>query len=119
MANEYVMIVPDLAAIELMKASPEIIPMLEHVDNEIVDDARRMAPKRTGLGAASIHGHVTFNDGEWQGRIGWDVARYYMGFQDRGTRFMPPKLFIELATDRHADLKTEGSDPREGNISHG
>jgi hypothetical protein len=40
--------------------------------------ARTMAPRRSGRGAASIHGETVAGPDGWEDRIGWDAAHAYM-----------------------------------------
>ena len=43
--------------------------------------ARGRAPRRTGAGAASIHGEVVDAGDGFEGRVSWDIAHDYMRFQ--------------------------------------
>lgn len=56
--------------------------------------AKQLAPKRTGRGAASIHSEAELVDGEWNVDVSWSRERYYMYFQERGTRYMRPHSFL-------------------------
>lgn len=78
------------------------------VRNELDDDGRavaayaaRIAPKRTGAGAASISQDTRLDAGEWVTHISWDQLHRYMVFPDVGTRYQRAQHFLETALDQY------------------
>lgn len=64
----------------------------------VVRGAQAMAPKRTGLGAASIHAEF----GEQSSvDISWSRERYYMKFHELGSVHLPARPFLVPALDRY------------------
>lgn len=79
--------------------STDVRDLLLEVARPIVDSARVSAPKRSGAGARSIHAEDVLDGFEWTVRIGWTVERYYMRFQDEGTKYIDARRFLELALE--------------------
>jgi HK97 gp10 family phage protein len=69
---------------------------------QVASTAAGDAPRRSGAGAASIHGQMVPEDGQWTARVSWDRAHFYMRMQNLGTRFLPAQHFLERALDRFA-----------------
>lgn len=69
---------------------------------QVTAAARPAAPRRTGAGAASIHGETVLEDGEWEARVSWDRLHWYMRIQDLGSRYVRAQHFLEHALDRYA-----------------
>lgn len=69
---------------------------------QVANIARASAPRRTGAGAASIHGETVLEAGEWTARVSWDQLHQYMRYQDLGTKYIPAQHFLEHALDRYA-----------------
>jgi HK97 gp10 family phage protein len=59
--------------------------------------AARLAPKRTGAGAASIHAEPQ-PDGSW--RVSWGRGRDYMRFSEFGTKHEAARPFLRPAAKR-------------------
>lgn len=72
-------------------------PQVRDVAARIAADAQRMAPKRTGKGAASIHAEAQ-PDGSV--RVSWDPAHFYMLFQEFGTQHQTARPFLRPAAYR-------------------
>lgn len=68
----------------------------------VVTDARRMAPKRTGAGAASIHAEYGRDRRGWHGDVSWDQRHFYMRFAELGTRKQRARPFLRPALRMHA-----------------
>jgi HK97 gp10 family phage protein len=75
---------------------------LQAYGKAIAQTAAADAPRRSGAGAASIHQETAVEDGGWAARVSWDKSRYYMSFQDLGTRYLPGRHFLEHALARYA-----------------
>jgi HK97 gp10 family phage protein len=78
---------------ELMR-SPEMRQVLLDAVAPHIALAQQLAPKRTGLGAASIHSEPVLTDTGWEDDVSWTRERYYMYFQEKGTRYMRPHSFL-------------------------
>jgi hypothetical protein len=65
---------------------------LSRETDALAADMRDHAPVRTGAGRQSIGGQVLMTPEGWVGVASWDVAHYYMGFQDRRKPFAEPAL---------------------------
>lgn len=87
-------------AIDALAADPHIVPVLLDAAKPVVDQARFNAPRRTGLGAASIEAQP-FNEigGEQTVHISWDRQHYYLGFHDLGSSQLPARHFLEDALE--------------------
>lgn len=53
---------------------------LQARSDAVAAQARGRAPRRTGAGAASIHGEVVSAGDGLEGRVSWDSAHAYMRF---------------------------------------
>jgi len=62
-----------------------------------IELARAAAPKRTGLGAASIHAEAVLDGQEWEADVSWTQEHYYMKFQEEGWRYRGPHPFLAPA----------------------
>lgn len=82
--------------IDGLSADPEIREMLHAAAEQmVVPLAQANAPKRTGAGAASIRSESVLDGPVWVEHISWDQDHFYMYFQDRGTRVLPARTFLE------------------------
>lgn len=79
---------------------PEMRHALERVCDDIARDAALAAPKRTGLGAASIHTEMHLGPAGWEGRISWTRDRYYMYMHEKGWLDVPARPFLRPAAER-------------------
>lgn len=101
MATDVRVIVDDNGIRQLL-ASDEMRDYALEVADPIVAQARMLAPKRSGQGAAAIHSEALFAGFEWLVRIGWTDRRFYMRFQDQGTRgpwAVDARHFLEIALE--------------------
>lgn len=71
----------------------------DDVGDLVADDARRNAPKRSGAGAASIHSEPYLFPEGWGAQVSWDLAHYYMIFQEVGTIHVPEQRFLRDALE--------------------
>lgn len=62
----------------------------------VAENARALAPKRTGKGAASIHAERT---GPAEFKVSWDQEHFYMQFAELGTEKEAPRPFLRPALD--------------------
>ena len=68
--------------------------------NEVAADARRLAPRDTGKGAESIRAEVSSVTADKASvDVSWTERRFYMKFQEFGTRFHSAKPFLRPAFD--------------------
>lgn len=99
---EDVIVVLDLAAIDAVMDDPGFADELLNQARPIVTTARGLAPvRRSGSrgGAASIQATAVHEDVGWTAHVTWDDAHSYMRFQDRGTRYVTARRFLERAAD--------------------
>jgi hypothetical protein len=84
-------------------ASRQMRDALLDVADPIVEAAAFLAPKRSGRGAESIHSQPLLEPDGWHVRIGWTTDRYYLRFQDQGSRGKhpdPARHFMLTALER-------------------
>lgn len=65
----------------------------------IRNDARLLAPRRTGKGAQGITARARVRRGEGEMRIGFTRKRWYMRLHETGTVKMPARPFLRPAFD--------------------
>ncbi len=97
MADERVVV--DDRAIEDLAGSLDVLQVLLDAADPIIDRAQGRAPKRTGEGAASIHGEPVLDGPDWTVRIGWDRDHFYLYFHDRGTEKLAARPILEPALE--------------------
>lgn len=98
-----VRVVWDQQALAALERDPVLLRNLEASVAPLVRDTRAAAPKATGVGAASIRAELAPGvDAAWEVRVGWDQLRYYMGFHELGTRYLPADPFLRPALDQYA-----------------
>lgn len=78
-------------------------PALKPYADKVVETAQRLAPRRTGRGAASIHAEY----GDWgdgpEYRVSYDGdQRSYMGLVEVGTRKMTPRPYLRPAIESYS-----------------
>jgi HK97 gp10 family phage protein len=101
MATDVYVTVDD-GGIRQILASEGARDVLLDAADPIVDAARALAPRRTGAGSASIHAQALTSGRGWTVRVGWTTRRYYMRFQDQGTRGQhpdPARHFMSIALE--------------------
>ena len=69
------------AEIKVLPRAGWMRPEMQTRADAIAAQARGRAPRRTGAGAASIHGEVVDAGDGFEGRVSWDIAHDYMRFQ--------------------------------------
>lgn len=89
-----VRVVPDEKAIAGLAREPWLRQYLMEVADGPVRLAQQMAPKKTGLGAASIRAEAVNTADGWEVDTSWDRDRYYMRFHELGTKFLPARPFL-------------------------
>lgn len=90
----------DDAAVKKMGQSEELKQAMVRAADAVVSEARRLAPRRTGRGAAGIHYETeTKQNGDFDIHISYDEEQFYMGFVELGTRNMRPRPFLRPALD--------------------
>jgi HK97 gp10 family phage protein len=77
--------------------NPDVTSALDKVGKAIADDARALAPKRTGKGAKSIHHEIGFDENGAYVRISWDERQFYMQFSEFGTSRQEANPFLRPA----------------------
>jgi HK97 gp10 family phage protein len=83
-----------------LKADPAVPRELLDDGWLIANDAARMAPKDTTLGAKSIRAELVKGD-DPEVRISWDRDHFYMSFQEFGTEDRPAQPFLRPAANRY------------------
>jgi hypothetical protein len=97
MADDDVRVVLHQGEIDKLSTDPALRAELLQRADPIVRESQFLAPKRTGLGAASIHVEAVLDGAEWTARIGWTRDRFYMWFQHAGTQTLPARPFLVQA----------------------
>lgn len=77
-------------AIRDLARSPEMYDFLKNIVDEAAKAMRVGAPRKTGQGAASIHGEVHLGPDGYYGTASWTERRYYMGIQNKRRNFTDP-----------------------------
>lgn len=81
-------------------SADDIEDVLHDAAEVVIEKAQRYAPRRTGIGAESIHAETTLKEkNKVQVGISWDKKYFYMGFQEFGTSKMPASPFLRPAFD--------------------
>jgi HK97 gp10 family phage protein len=70
---------------------------VDDAGRDVAETARRLAPKRTGAGAASIFHKVEKDRFGWSAVVSWDRAHDYMFHVETGTSEMPARPFLRPA----------------------
>ncbi len=96
-----VRIVIDEQGIKELVREPWLRQYLLEVAEGPVRMARQMAPRRTGLGAASIHAEAVETADGWEVDSSWARDRYYMRFHELGTRNLPAHPFLVPAWEEY------------------
>lgn len=91
----------DTGAMARFVRSDELMGALEDSGllDEIVAEMRRLAPKDSGEGAASIDWEID-DSGEFF-RISWGKDQFYMYFHEVGTLHLAPRSFARPVADRY------------------
>jgi len=76
----------ELRDIQNLKNEPAVVERQSLVGETVASSARSMAPKRTGLGAASIDYEVVEDETGTSVRVSWGKSYYYMWFHEAGTK---------------------------------
>ena len=97
MADERVVV--DGRAIDSIAGSQDVLEMLLDAADPIITRAKAIAPRRTGEGAASIHGEPVLDGPDWTVRVGWDRDHFYLYFHDRGTEKLAARPILEPALE--------------------
>jgi len=92
MAGRHRVVELDEAAIASLTGTPEARELTEEAGREFADTARALAPRRTGAGAASIHGELVQTPDGVESDVSWDQGHHYMYFQELRTGFMARAL---------------------------
>jgi HK97 gp10 family phage protein len=95
MADDIILI-DHTALLDIMN-SPALRDAMVEASRPRILAAQIAAPKRTGLGAASIHPEAILDGQQWIVEVSWSQERYYMKFHEQGTRYMPPRPFLAPA----------------------
>jgi hypothetical protein len=80
----------DVDAIEDLVYATEAVALALEAGEAVAKVARRLAPKRTGAGAASIQARAAVDADGAYAEVSWDKAHDYMRFSNR--RFLEPAL---------------------------
>lgn len=101
MTSPVVVVMNPLGLAEL-RVNPLLLAEMVDAVQPVVEEARANAPKKSGLGAASIRAQENY-EGVPSVRIGWDVEHYYMRFHEQGTKYLAARPFLLPAVDRYLD----------------
>lgn len=103
MATSDAYVVLNQPAIDSLADDPQTLAAMLEAAKPVVDKARFDAPRRSGLGAASIQAQP-FSEigGEQTVHISWDREHYYLGFHELGTVQLPARHFLEDALEGQA-----------------
>lgn len=72
---------------------PDTYDFVKRVVDDLAEDMRRGAPRKTGRGAASIRGQVHMGPDGWYGTASWTEPHYYLGILNAtGRKFVEPAL---------------------------
>ena len=88
----------DHACPELLRR-PDFRDELLDIAGGVASRAEPRAPRRTGFGAASIHGEALMDPDGWIVRVSWARDAYYMGFHELGTEFLRENPFLRPAAE--------------------
>lgn len=80
----------DAEAIAELAFGPDAAELAAEAGEAVAKIARRLAPKRTGAGAASIRAAVATDDQGTYAEVSWDKAHAYMRFSN--IAFLEPAL---------------------------
>lgn len=80
----------DANAIDDLAFGPDARDLALEAGEAVAEIARRLAPKRTGAGAASIRAAVSEDANGAFAEVSWDQAHAYMRFSNR--HFLEPAL---------------------------
>lgn len=89
-----VRVVLDQAAIRAYARDPSMGPALVEAAGRGVAQAKALAPRRSGAGAASIGVEPVLDGPEWTAHASWDQVHHYMMFHELGTRYLPARPFL-------------------------
>lgn len=91
-------------AIDDWASSHDAQEVLRDLGEQVVSDAQRDAPKRTGAGAESIHYEIDHDSKGAVVRIGWDDEHWYMIFSELGTSQQSARPFLRPNILKHRSL---------------
>jgi HK97 gp10 family phage protein len=74
--------------------------LVDRAGDAIAEEAATDAPKRTGLGAASIRSESRLTPTGWEARVSWTKRHYYLYMHEQGTVHMPARPFLVPAIER-------------------
>lgn len=94
----------NLRAIEDWASGGDAQRVLRDLGEQVVSDAQRDAPKRTGAGAESIHYEIDHDSKGSYVRIGWDKEHWYLIFSELGTSQTTARPFLRPAALKHRSL---------------
>lgn len=83
-----------VTAVEVLIEEPEAREMLAEVGRRVADSARRLAPRLTGEGAASIQGVVDSDRDGPHVDVSWTEEEFTIGFAEVGTEDQSPTPFL-------------------------
>jgi len=87
----------DRRAIADLAGHQDVRAEVDKAGAQVAETARRLAPKDTGAGAASIHHKVQLDRFGWSAVVSWDREHDYMFAQEVGTSEMPAQPFLRPA----------------------
>lgn len=89
----------DGAAIAAIQDSAGMKAVLQDAGDVVADIAARLAPKRSGAGAESIHAEVLAQPEGIAALVSWDPDHFYMLFSEIGTEHQVARPFLRPALE--------------------
>lgn len=89
----------DEAALKRFAEGSEVKNYLEQQASAVANDARALAPKRTGAMAASIDYEIVDGDDGLEARVSFDQDHFYGIFAELGTSEQSAQPFLRPALD--------------------
>lgn len=70
--------------------------LMEYAE-KVADEARSVAPRRTGAGAESIAAEAVEEASGWTARVAWSKSGWYMRFTNDGTVYQNAQHYMEFS----------------------
>lgn len=106
---EGVRVVIDQAGLRELTHEEWVKDRMDKFGEKVAEDARSIAPRLTGRGAAGIHAESKEETIGWTSQVSWSEEQFYMRFQDQGTVHIGALHFMEQALAEVAEVTTGGA----------